>query len=59
MSQEDHAVDKGKVVQTNFHQHGMMRLAQAPPEIEIHYLKSNNPPTGLGEPKQCLRCFQP
>src|SRR6202167_2293366 len=43
-------VEKGRVVQTNFHQHKMVRLTQAPPEIEIHYLKSNNNPTGLGEP---------
>jgi isoquinoline 1-oxidoreductase beta subunit len=49
MSQEI-TVDKGKVVQNNYNQHGMVRLTQAPPEIEIHYLKSNNPPTGLGEP---------
>jgi isoquinoline 1-oxidoreductase beta subunit len=43
-------VEKGRVVQTNFHQHGMMRLAQAPPEIELHYLKTTYGPTGLGEP---------
>jgi len=43
-------VDKGRVVQTNYHQHKLVRMAQAPPEIEIHWLKSNNPPTGLGEP---------
>ena len=41
-------VEKGRVVQTNFHQHGMVRLAQAPPEIEVHFLTSNNTPTGLG-----------
>ena len=43
-------VEKGKVVQTNYHQHKMVRMAQAPPVIEIHYLLSDNNPTGLGEP---------
>jgi isoquinoline 1-oxidoreductase beta subunit len=43
-------VDKGKVVQSNYHQHQLMRFAQAPMVIETHYLKSNNPPTGVGEP---------
>jgi len=43
-------VEKGRVVQTNYHQHGMMRMAQAPPEIEVHYLKTTYGPTGLGEP---------
>jgi isoquinoline 1-oxidoreductase beta subunit len=43
-------VEKGRVVQTNFHQHKMVRLTQTPPEIEIHYLKTDNNPTGLGEP---------
>ena len=43
-------LDKGRVIETNFHQHKLVRLTQAPPEIEIHWLKSDNPPTGLGEP---------
>ncbi len=43
-------IEKGRVEQTNFHQHGMMRMSQAPPVIEIHFLTSNNRPTGLGEP---------
>jgi len=40
----------GRVQQTNYDKHGMVRLAQAPPEIEIHFAKSTYSPTGLGEP---------
>ena len=40
---------RGRVVQTNFHDHRLVKFSQAPP-IEVHYLKSPYPPTGLGEP---------
>jgi len=43
-------LEKGRVQQGNFDKHQMVRLAQAPPEIEVHWNKSDNPPTGLGEP---------
>jgi isoquinoline 1-oxidoreductase beta subunit len=39
----------GRVAQANYHQHPMLKMSQTPP-IEVHFLKSNNSPTGLGEP---------
>ena len=49
MSQEI-TLDKGRVVETNYNRHGMVRMAQAPPVVEVHFLKSTYSPTGLGEP---------
>ena len=43
-------VKNGAVEQTNFNNHPMVRMAQAPASIEVHFVKSENPPTGLGEP---------
>lgn len=43
-------LDQGRVQQTNLHEYPMIRIHQAPPKIEVQFLRSNSPVTGLGEP---------
>lgn len=40
----------GKVDQSNFHDFPLFRMAQAPPTIDVHFLQTEHPTTGLGEP---------
>jgi len=43
-------IQNGRAVEANYNTQPIVRLTQAPPEIDIFFIKSNNPPTGLGEP---------
>ena len=40
----------GRIVQSNFHDHRLLRLPDAPARIDVHFVRSPHPSTGLGEP---------
>jgi isoquinoline 1-oxidoreductase beta subunit len=42
-------IDKGRVVQSNFHDYSLLRINQAAP-VEVYFRRTENPPTGMGEP---------
>jgi isoquinoline 1-oxidoreductase beta subunit len=41
--------EEGRAVQSNFHDFPLLRI-NAAPKVTVHFIQSNNPPTGLGEP---------
>ena len=42
-------MENGRVQESNFHQYPLMRMNNAP-VVNVHFIQSDFPPTGLGEP---------
>jgi len=42
-------MEGGRVEQSNFHQYALLRMPHHP-KVEVHFIQSENPPTGVGEP---------
>ena len=45
----DFSFDSGRGTSDNFNQFRLIRISEVP-EIEVHFIETNNDPTGLGEP---------
>ncbi|MBS0394814.1 MAG: xanthine dehydrogenase family protein molybdopterin-binding subunit [Proteobacteria bacterium] len=42
-------LERGRVRESNFHDYPLLRIDRAPP-VDVHFLRTDHPPTGLGEP---------
>jgi isoquinoline 1-oxidoreductase beta subunit len=43
------SIENGRVQEGNFHEYPILRMADAP-AVEVHFIQSDYPPTGVGEP---------
>ncbi len=42
-------IENGRIIETNFDRYPLLRIANAP-EVAVHFIQSDYPPTGVGEP---------
>ena len=42
-------IENGRIQETNFDRYPLLRIANAP-EVSVHFIQSEYPPTGVGEP---------
>ena len=49
MAMQQITMKRGVIQQDNFDSYPVMRIA-ATPEVDVHFIQSDNKPTGLGEP---------
>jgi isoquinoline 1-oxidoreductase beta subunit len=43
-------IENGRTVQSNFNQFQLIRMRNTPPVVDVHFVITDNSPTGLGEP---------
>lgn len=43
-------IERGRIVQGNFNEYPLIRIPDAPTRVEVHFVKTDYPVTGLGEP---------
>jgi isoquinoline 1-oxidoreductase beta subunit len=50
MNLQELDIQRGRIVQGNFHEYPLLRMPDSPTRIDVHFVKSDYPVTGLGEP---------
>ncbi len=49
MAEQEITMEQGRIEQANFDTYPLLRMESAP-IVDVHFIRSDNPPTGVGEP---------